>query len=274
MPEALLSNDLTIHYEDHDFTDPWTQSEVVVMMHGNLESSKAWYAWVPILSRHFRVIRPDMRGYGQSRPPVGEFDPWTIDVPIDDTIALMDQLGIKKFHLIAAKIGGFIARRFAARFPDRVKTLTVIGTPPPIYDTAARVESLTKDIKANGIGPYAQQTMGGRLGKNFPAKGVQWWIDMMANTPVSSQLCFIKRIPLEDITPDLPKIQCPTLVITTEGSALGSVEVTRQWQRLIPHSRLFVLPGDSYHAAASEAEQCAQETLAFMQEQDHKKPSQ
>lgn len=266
MPTAFLPPDQHIHYEIDDFTDPWTTPEVVLMMHGNLECSAAWYAWVPVLARHFRVIRPDMRGYGQSTPPVPADYPWTIDVPIDDFIQLMDQLGVDKFHLVAAKIGGFIARRFAARFPQRVLSLTVIGTPPPIYDTAARVESLTRDITENGIEPWARRTMSGRLGKNFPKEGVEWWIKMMARTPVSSQLCFVKNIPKADITPDLPRIKCPTLVITNEGSGLGSVESMRQWQELIPNSRLLVLPGDSYHAAASDAEVCARATLEFMRE--------
>ena len=106
--------------------------------------------------------------------------------------------------------------------------------------------------------------MAGRLGKNFPPEGTEWWIKMMGRTPVSTQLCFVKNIPLADITADLPRIKCPTLVITTEGSALGDVESMRKWQVTIPNSRLLVLPGDSYHAAASGAEVCARETLKFM----------
>ena len=265
MPQAQLSTSINMHYVIDDYTDPWKKPEAVLMMHGNLESHASWYAWVPVLARYFKVVRPDMRGYGQSTPPVPADYPWTIDVPIDDFIALMDQLGIQKFHLIAAKIGGFIARRFAARFPERVLSLTVVGTPPPIYDTAARVESLTKDIAENGIEPWARRTMSGRLGNKFPPEGAEWWIKMMARTPVSTQLCFVKNIPLADITADLPRIKCPTLVITTEGSALGDVEVMRKWQVTIPNSRLLVLPGDSYHAAASDAEVCARETLQFMQ---------
>jgi pimeloyl-ACP methyl ester carboxylesterase len=263
MPTARVAPGIDIHYVIDDYTDPWSKPEAVLMMHGNLECHQAWYAWVPVLARHYKVVRPDMRGYGQSTPVPADYL-WTIDVPIDDFITLMDQLGIRKFHLIAAKIGGFIARRFAARCADRVLSLTLIGTPPPIYDTAARVESLTKDISENGIEPWARRTMSGRLGKNFPPEGVEWWIQMMARTPVSTQLCFVKNIPKADITPDLPNIKCPTLVITTEGSALGSVDAMRQWQVLIPNSRLRVLPGDSYHAAASDAEICAQETLAFI----------
>ena len=74
-------------------------------------------------------------------------------------------------------------------------------------------------------------------------------------------------MPAIDVPDDLPRITAPTLVITTEGSGLGSVEVTRAWQRTIPQSELLVLPGDSYHAAASDPVTCAAATLAFIDRQ-------
>jgi pimeloyl-ACP methyl ester carboxylesterase len=67
---------------------------------------------------------------------------------------------------------------------------------------------------------------------------------------------------------DAPKIACPTLVITTEGSDLASVDDTCAWQQTIPDSELLVLPGDSYHVAASHAVQCAQATLVFIARRD------
>jgi len=67
-----------------------------------------------------------------------------------------------------------------------------------------------------------------------------------------------------DVRADLPKIACPTLVIVTEQSALGSVEETRAWQQQIPDSELLVLPGNSYHVAATHADQSAEATLAFI----------
>jgi 3-oxoadipate enol-lactonase len=166
--------------------------------------------------------------------------------------------------LVGAKIAGMIARRFAARVPGRVRTLTVVGTPPPRYDVAARVEPLTAEIEKDGVERWARRTMAGRLGSTFPAAGAEWWIKLMGRTPVSSQICFVRNIHKADITVDLPRIQCPTLVITTEGSALGSVEETRAWQTMIPRSTLLVLPGDSYHVAASDADRCAQATLRFI----------
>ena len=68
MPSFRPSPDLEMHYVVDDFTDPWTQPETVLMLHGNAESGLAWWAWVPTLARHYRVVRPDMRGFGQSTP--------------------------------------------------------------------------------------------------------------------------------------------------------------------------------------------------------------
>src|SRR5438128_11918804 len=135
------SPDLQLHYLVDDFTDPWSEPDTVLLLHGNCESSLAWYAWVPLLARRFRVVRPDMRGYGASTPMPRDFK-WSLDVIIDDYARLMASLGVQRFHLIGAKIGGIIARAFAPRRPERVVTLTVIGSPPPPRNDAARLHAL------------------------------------------------------------------------------------------------------------------------------------
>jgi pimeloyl-ACP methyl ester carboxylesterase len=86
----------------------------------------------------------------------------------------------------------------------------------------------------------------------------------MGRTAVSTQIGFMPTIACADIRPDVPRIACPTLVITTEESGLASVEATRAWQQTIPNSTLLVLPGNSYHVAASDAARCAQATLEFI----------
>jgi len=261
---TLKSPGFDLHYEVDDFTDPWTKPDTILLLHGNSESSAAWYGWVPLLARRFRVVRPDMRGHGRSTVMARNF-PWTLDVIIDDYIRLMDTLGVDRFHLVGAKIGGTIARAFAARRASRVRTLTVVGTPPPFREeAAARIPAWTRDLAENGVEPWARRTMTGRLGNKFPPEGVEWWTQFMGRTSRETQIGFVATIACADIRADIPKIPCPTLVITTEGSGLASVEQNREWQQQIPNSRLLVLPGDSYHVAASDAELCAKATLDFI----------
>lgn len=262
MPTLKLP-DCELFYQVDQLTDPWTQQESVLMLHGNAESSLSWYAWVPVLARHFRVVRPDMRGYGRSTPMPRDYE-WTFDALIDDYCRLMDHLGIERFHLVAAKIGGSIARVFAARRPERVLSLTVVGTPQAKRPGAEQIPALIEEYETKGAEHWARRTMDGRLGEHFPAEGVEWWTRFMGRAPVSSLIGFNRGINYADISAELPKIRCPALVITTEESGLGSIERTREWQETIPDSRLRVLPGKSYHVAASDAEACAQETLAFI----------
>src|SRR6266850_2444389 len=210
MPTFAASADLQMHYLVDDFTDPWTKPEIILLLHGNAESGLAWHAWVPVLARRFRVVRPDMRGYGASTPMPRDFT-WTLDVIIDDYCRLMDSLGAQRFHLVSAK----------------------------------RIPELTREFETQGVEHWARRTMAGRLGDRFPPEGVEWWIKFMGRTPLSTLVGFNASINYSDIRADVPKIACPTLVITTDESGLASVEETRAWQRTIRNSELLVVPGNS-----------------------------
>ena len=237
------------------------------MIHGNNESGAAWYGWVPHLARHYKVVRPDMRGFGDSTPMPRDF-PWTLDVVIDDYVRLMDSLGIERFHLVGAKIGGVIGRAFAARRPDRVLTLTVVGSPPPVRADRGTAAERVKEIEELGIEHWARRTMGGRLGSAFPREGVEWWIEYMGRTAVSTEAGFVGSINFSDITQDVARIKCPMLVLTTVDSGLASVDETRAWQEQVPHSELVVLPGNSFHVAATDPDRCAEATLEFIRRHD------
>jgi 3-oxoadipate enol-lactonase len=260
MPTHRITADLEMHYTVDDFTDPWTTPETILLLHGNAESGLAWYRWVPHLARRFRVVRPDMRGYGRSTPMPRDF-PWTLDRIIDDYCALLNHLGIGRCHLVGAKIGGVIARTFAARRQDRIATLSVVGTPPPLRKGAEKIPELTRNFELHGVEAWARSNMAGRLGNGFPPEGVEWWTRFMGRAPLSSIIGFNEKINYSDIRPDIANIRCPTLVITTEGSGLASVQENREWQEQIPNSRLVVLPGNSYHVATTHADECCKAVL-------------
>jgi len=264
MPILNVPPDLALNYQDDYFGEPWRTPKAVLMLHGNAESLAAWYAWVPSLAKTFRVIRPDMRGFGDSTPMPRNFA-WSLDRIIDDFIFLMDHLGIKRFHLIGAKIGGTIALRFAARHPDRVATLTILGAPDSgMGELLNRVKPWLEEIEQRGVESWARTTMPGRLGASFPRAGFEWWIKFMGRTSLSTQLGFIAGVSTLDVTEELKNIACPTLVITTDGHSLSSVEATRTWTNKIPRGELQVLHGDSYHIAVTEPDSCANATMAFI----------
>ena len=264
MPSLQLSPGVQMNYRVDDFTDPWTTPETILMLHGTAESGEAWYSWVPQLARRFRVVRPDIRGFGKSTPMPRDF-PWTLDLVIDDLLRLMDSQGCARFHLVGAKLGGTIARALAGRHPERVITLAAVGTPAPTRKPTDEVlAARLRFCEQHQFETSARERMASRLGTAFAPEGVDWWAKFMARTPDSTHMGWIENISYSDISADLPRIKCPTLVIVTENSELGSVDLTRAWQQIIPNSRLLVLPGNSYHVAASHADQCAKAALEFI----------
>jgi len=71
------------------------------------------------LSRHFRVLRYDIRGHGRSPVIPG---PSSIDDLADDVVALLDRLGLDRVHFVGLSIGGMTGMRLAAREPGRHAT--------------------------------------------------------------------------------------------------------------------------------------------------------
>jgi pimeloyl-ACP methyl ester carboxylesterase len=106
--------------------------------------------------------------------------------------------------------------------------------------------------------------MGNRLGSYFPPEGFEFWVKYMGRTALSTQLGFMPTIAIADIRPDIAKIKCPTLVVTTAESGLGSVDAMRAWQEQIAGSELVVFAGNSYHVAATHADQAADAMLDFL----------
>jgi pimeloyl-ACP methyl ester carboxylesterase len=204
-----------------------------------------------------------MRGFGKSTPMPRDFR-WDLDVVAGDFSKLVREIGVERVHVVGAKIGATVARRFAARYPDQVSSLVLVGAPPPRREHKPGVlpEWLAR-IEKEGVASWARNTMGERLGRDFPPEGAQWWAELMGRTPLSTALGFVAAVPTWDVADDLARIKCPTLVITTEGSALGATDDVRAWQQRIPDSKLLVLPGDSFHVAATHPDRCAEAALEF-----------
>lgn len=264
MPIFDHGDGLVQHYADECFADPWTAPPLALLLHGNAESGEAWNAWMPLMGRHCRVIRPDMRGFGRSSPMPVDY-PWSFDGLVGDVIRLMDHLRLPPVHIVAAKVAGPIAMRLAALHPGRLRSLTLLGTLVSGQQSLGdRHASWVEYIDRHGVEAWARWTMKDRLGAACPPAMLEGWSKLMGRTALSTQKGFMRGVPGLDVRGDLARIACPTLVVTTDGSGLGSVEATQAWQAQIPDSELKVLPGDSYHVAATEPEACAMATLDFI----------
>ena len=261
-----VSPDCELAVRIDDYLLPWDVKPPVVMLHGLAESGETFRRWAPYFASHHQVIRPDLRGYGDSTPMSADYDYQFAQLG-RDIITLMDQLAIDKAYLVGAKIGGTLSLHLAARYPDRVLAVAAVGTPASLTSFSERAPIWRQQIRSEGVKQWIKETTEGRLGTSLPPAAIQWWVDMMARTPGTTLEAFLKMVPTVDVISELPQVQCPTLVLTTTGSMLGSVEAVKSWQSTIPNSRLEVIEGDSYHVAATHPDQCARMVRQFLNSQ-------
>ena len=262
MPQIQLDETLALHYELDDFTDPWTTPETMLLIHGVADTSKAWFAWIPQLARRFRVLRPDLRGFGQSTIPPREYR-WSLAALAQDLKNLLEQLQIPSVHVVGQRVGGSVAMQFAHDYPGNVKSLTVIGGPATLARSSLNPGAWLEQVQREGVEAWARATMGKRLGDVSPAMR-EWWIKEMGKAPQQTMEGIFRYVATMDITALLPRITPPTLVITSDRGALASVETVREWQVQIPNSQLLVLPSTAYHLAAAHPEECAAAVLKFI----------
>ncbi len=104
---------------------------LVVLLHGFPQTSWCWRRQVPALvEAGFRVLAPDQRGYSPGARP-DSVDAYRSEAVQGDVLALADQLGADRFHLVGHDWGGAVAWQLAGRHADRVDRLVVLSTPHP-----------------------------------------------------------------------------------------------------------------------------------------------
>ncbi|RQT08284.1 alpha/beta hydrolase [Burkholderia contaminans] len=118
---TLVANGIRQHYLDAG------SGPVVVLLHGFPETSYAWRHQIPVLARTYRVIAPDLRGYGETDKPASGYDKRNMAL---DIIRLLDALGIEKVVLVGHDRGARVATRLAKDHPERVDRLVVMDNVP------------------------------------------------------------------------------------------------------------------------------------------------
>ena len=255
-PVSNISKEDLFYREDW-FGEPWRKPETAVLIHGNDESSVVWFGWVPRMGREFRLLRPDLPGFGQSKVPPG-FE-WSLPSLAAFIARVLDKAGVESAHIIGAKTGGAIAMQFAADYPARTRTLAVASGPASVIVVSNPSSIPQRD----------------RLGSAASKEMIDYWNNMFAAAPEEGTKGLRTALSKFDLARDgvLRRITAPTLVITADRSALQSVEKVRQYQLLIPNSRLVVLHSDAYHIAAANADECVTNVLAFIKDAKQRRGS-
>jgi pimeloyl-ACP methyl ester carboxylesterase len=104
---------------------------VVLLLHGFPETSHAWRHQIDALAPHFRVVAPDLRGYGSSDKPPG-IAAYRREVLGTDVLGLIHAFDAERAHVVGHDWGGGVAWTFAMQHPDALDRLAVINCPHPV----------------------------------------------------------------------------------------------------------------------------------------------
>ncbi len=275
MPVIRRPDNATLHYRIDDHTDPWKNAATLVLQHGYARSSQFWQAWVPYLSRFYRIVRPELRGHAGSPVDFDTAKDSTIANYVADVLAVLDELQLDNVHYCGESFGGIIGMALAAEHPARVRTLTFVSS--PVYQNAK-----SQDVYAAGFPTReeALRTLGTRRWAEkiygapdfFPAgtsEGLrQWYVDQIARTD-AEVLCGLNGLLRHANAKDfLPRIAAPVLGLYPTGGPITDAEQERLLREGFRDLRLIHLPSASHAILTLYPATCATHLLHFAAQHD------
>jgi 3-oxoadipate enol-lactonase len=224
----------TLIHEEHGTGLP------VVLLHA-FPLSRAMYAPQHDLGSSFRLLLPDLPGFGDSPRHEG----WTVDTAADAVAEWLKSLNITEPVILGGvSMGGYVSLAFARKYPQCLKGLILADTqsmPDNAEAKANRDKNITK-VKTEGVPAF----FAGMLPKLVAPSNERLFVELrqMASLQsaegVADALVALRDRP--DATPKLASIDVPTLVIVGELDAITPPSTSEAMMKHLPHGTLVVIP--------------------------------
>jgi len=251
---------LSLAYDIDDFTDPWKQAPTVLLLHAAMGSTRRYFAWVPHLCRHYRVVRLDLRGHGSSQvPPAGQ--PLALDRLVADVAELLDHLGVESAHIVGNSAGGYLGQRLAMTVPARVKSLALFGSTPGLKNSQA--PSWIPQIEAKGLRGFLAETIRDRLPADADPGLVAWFLDEAGKNDPAYIAKFVLLMASYDWSDQVARIRCPTFVVIPGGETVGAVANYEPFRNL-KDVEIRVYDGLPHNICDSVPDRCAGDLRDFL----------
>ena len=215
---------------------------VLVLSNSIGTTMKMWTRQVPQLVEHFRVLRYDMRGHGQSGVPAGAY---SLDRLGRDVIELLDALQLDKVHFLGLSLGGFVGQWLGVHTPDRIDRLVLSNTSPYLGPAAQWDERIAAAMQAPDMTEIAETF----LANWFPASMreshdplVDEFRAMLLDTDLRGLAGSFAAVRDVDLRRTNALISRPTLVVAGRDDTVTLASHSEQIASAIPGARLVVLP--------------------------------
>jgi pimeloyl-ACP methyl ester carboxylesterase len=272
VPEIKINGYVT-HYEDDDFTAPWKPRQTIVIQHGFGRNSQFWRQWVPMLAGDYRVIRRDLRGHGGSGDP-GPSYPWSFEGLVRDLGAFCEALGLEDVHLLGESTGGMLAVGYAATRHGpagaRLRSVTLCATPKTIGPAAQKLfafgrASWQSALEEMGSEGWARELLSrpGTFPSTDPAQ-IEWAIRQFGRAATRSLVGYSTVISTTNITPLLPEVKVPVLILAPTRSAATSIEEQESIAAALLQSEIVQIDGAGHEIYIDRAEDCVAALRGFL----------
>lgn len=233
-----------------------------VFLHGGGPGCTAWSDFgpvAPLFATHRHCLLIDIQQYGKSEKSRISGPMW--DHHAAKTVSLLDKLGIQRVDFICNSWGGTIALNLAAKYPDRVRSLTVTGSMPvfhgplsPLPEGGRRGRN-ARDVYYGGEGPTREKM-------RELITSLEWYdrnklpeetLDLryqQSLDPGERELAGMSDSPRgewQDLTEELGRIQAPTLFIWGMHDAFLTPDYPLMLARMVPNGNLHIMDHVSHH---------------------------
>ena len=232
--------------------------EAVVFLHG-AGFTRRWVPMYEMLAQHFDFIAPEAPGFGETPIPDWFRDFSDLSILYDQ---LFDQLGLDKIHLIGYSLGGWAASEFAAYYPRRLQSLSLIvpvglRLPEPGLDIFQLSPDELMDRLFNDK-EVMREFMDGM--DDFDER-----IHLYTEFSAAARLMWAPRYNLA-LERRLQRLQCPTLVVRAEDDRLIPNEMAEKFAATLPNCRLRMIPETGHEPCLERPQALVAELQTFIQE--------
>jgi len=238
MPEAAI-NGIELHYEIDGPDDA-----PLLLMSNSLGTNLHMWDWqMAALTPHFRVIRYDSRGHGQSEAPDAHY---TIEMLARDALGLLDHLGIEKTFYCGLSKGGMIGQWIGAHEPERIKRMVIANTSDYLPEEKVQWHDRVEMVRAQGMASIVDMVTDVWFTKAFQAKdpdAVAKIRDMILSTPPAGYGGCCMAISGMDNRESNKTVTVPTTVIVGAHDVITPPAHGETIHNAIEGSRLVTLDG-------------------------------
>ena len=242
---------------------------VVVLLHGFPLDHTMWNAQRGRIGSVYRLIGPDLRGHGQTPAPEGVYE---VDAMADDVLETLDGLGLTgPIVLGGLSMGGYVALSIAARCPERLRGLLLINTrsAADTPETARIREGLAQIVESTGqidqvVGTMLPKLLAPGTAEARPDLYAELGRVMKATSPRAIVGCLRGLANRPDRTPDLARMDVPTLVLAGDRDQLIPLDESKRMADALPHGHLVVVPDAGHLAPLEQPEATNAALLEFL----------